>query len=209
MSEDSIRPLLFQSTLPTRGETIITQSPYHCKTISIHSPHTGRDAKCPGEYPTISISIHSPHTGRDVNVCALSPADAFQSTLPTRGETVIVTGGNQGRAISIHSPHTGRDGQDHYTTFFPGYFNPLSPHGERHRRAILDNVRQSISIHSPHTGRDFCRPARAAIQSISIHSPHTGRDSDAARIQAPRRYFNPLSPHGERLIPSAYKSNKA
>ena len=34
--------------------------------------------------------------------------------------------------ISIHSPHTGRDYQEVTDEDLPFYFNPLSPHGERH-----------------------------------------------------------------------------
>ena len=84
---DNIRRL-FQSTLPTRGET-------------------ARYAKLT---PEEKISIHSPHTGRDfLNAVAQYHLDGFQSTLPTRGETgrpprIIALG-----TISIHSPHTGRD----------------------------------------------------------------------------------------------------
>ena len=42
-----------------------------------------------GEIPSKKvISIHSPHTGRDVAGRGLQAAPLFQSTLPTRGETI-------------------------------------------------------------------------------------------------------------------------
>ena len=57
--------------------------------ISIHPPHTGRDAavrdlafSC-----AVIISIHPPHTGRDFKDRRLLPV----------------------HVISIHPPHTGRD----------------------------------------------------------------------------------------------------
>ena len=51
----------------------------------------------------------------------------FQSTLPVRGATASLTGGNQAYMISIHAPREGSDG------YRPGYrpagrnFNPRSP----------------------------------------------------------------------------------
>ena len=56
----------FQSTLPTRGETVIAVHGVGHRVISIHSPHTGRD-------PAGRLMVSAP--------------PAFQSTLPTRGET--------------------------------------------------------------------------------------------------------------------------
>ena len=61
----------------------------NCNQISIHSPHTGRDATC--------------NHGR-------KPTKQFQSTLPTRGETWSFQVSGRLDVISIHSPHTGRDG---------------------------------------------------------------------------------------------------
>ena len=57
-----------------------------------------------------------------------------------------------------------------------------------------------ISIHSPRMGRDPARDRCQAGDAISIHSPRMGRDERyiAARVLASN--FNPLSPHGERLM---------
>ena len=125
--------------------------------------------------------------------------------------------------ISIHSPRMGRDPS--VRRFFQnlGYFNPLSPHGERHTIFQIYQWTNRISIHSPHTGRDFLpfpmlvhrvdfnplsphgerpftltQPSRSPL--ISIHSPHTGRDCLLDRHRRRCAYFNPLSPHGERPI---------
>ena len=102
-------------------------------TISIHSPHAGRDMANPAAIkPPINfnplspcgerlyaweqfkeaakISIHSPHAGRDYLICAYC----------TR------------RNISIHSPHAGRDTLNSPTKDISQWdFNPLSPCGER------------------------------------------------------------------------------
>ena len=102
-------------------------------TISIHSPHTGRDTPLQFSAGFGRISIHSPHTGRDLSVST----DTLRNLL-----------------ISIHSPHTGRDEGRQYNfaakegkfqSTLPTrgetprrglfscwqHFNPLSPHGER------------------------------------------------------------------------------
>ena len=81
----------------------------------------------------VFISIHSPHTGRDSHISSSTLTFcSFQSTLPTRGETLesgsVISQSN----ISIHSPHTGRD----------------------IARSALTVSTLAISIHSPHTGRD-------------------------------------------------------
>ena len=80
---------LFQSTLPTRGETYCIYEDVDSVGISIHSPHTGRDA---------------------VTAAAELITTPFQSTLPTRGETRQKAFTAYLFSISIHSPHTGRDG---------------------------------------------------------------------------------------------------
>ena len=124
----------------------------------------------------------------------------FQSTLPARGAT---TG----------CPPT-------MTT--PSDFNPRSPHGERRQEARRKGV-HDISIHAPRTGSDIRKIDYIIHTLISIHAPRTGSDSRAASqsrqppaisIHAPRTgsdgvllfrawpvliYFNPRSPHGERL----------
>ena len=143
--------------------------------ISIHSPHTGRDYHlCRNLSIPLSISIHSPHTGRDLIVSPpeLGGRKGFQSTLPTRGETVGVC---YGAVIVV-------------------FQSTLPTRGET-EQAAEETRRQQISIHSPHTGRDFCRPARAAIQSISIHSPHTGRDDVTHRRIYDRIVISIHSPH--------------
>ena len=79
-----------------------------------------------------------------------------------------------------------------------------------------------ISIHAPRTGSDMLAYIERKIYCISIHAPRTGSDRissllggdisrfqstlpargatlNAGRLPAIWRYFNPRSPHGERL----------
>ena len=81
----------------------------------------------------------------------------FQSTLPARGATILVSGGCALRTD----------------------FNPRSPHGER--REIINNCTFEtikISIHAPRTGSDWLWSATLAdLALISIHAPRTGSDA--------------------------------
>ena len=126
--------------------------------ISIHAPHTGRDA--PDEYVTADsaeISIHAPHTGRDRQWLF----DVLRSVL-----------------ISIHAPHTGRDALCTKGGTTPGIFQSTRPIRGATMFFGMDDPGKLISIHAPHTGRDFVgRFEVGRIVDISIHAPHTGRDA--------------------------------
>ena len=56
--------------------------------------------------------------------------------------------------ISIHAPRTGSDSFVATLSFQAWDFNPRSPHGERHARAIFLSCFSRISIHAPRTGSD-------------------------------------------------------
>ena len=79
----------FQSTLPAWGETLVRVHPGHGRSISIHSPHMGRDPGRLGCWPGKSnFNPLSPHGERRLWATNLSPpALRFQSTLPAWGET--------------------------------------------------------------------------------------------------------------------------
>ena len=56
------------------------------------------------------ISIHAPHTGRDAGrLVVCGRGSIFQSTRPIRGATLTTLEVEQKEIISIHAPHTGRD----------------------------------------------------------------------------------------------------
>ena len=102
------------------------------------------------------------------------------------------------------------------------YFNPRSPHGERPRKILTASFGCIISIHAPRTGSDECGkkaqetqkafqstlPARGATPAFPTFAvsalfqstlPARGATS-AYCYQIPTQlYFNPRSPHGERL----------
>ena len=189
----------FQSTLPARGATctacrqataaatsnhaprtgsdslpIVIETLKH---ISIHAPRTGSDGHRQQAASGVHISIHAPRTGSDTFALGAKRRwKKFQSTLPARGATA--------GTIPCSSSKD--------------YFNPRSPHGERHIT--------SASGKSPKIFQSTL-PARGATQLldwngikivISIHAPRTGSDSGVARYYIISVHFNPRSPHGER-----------
>ena len=78
------------------------------------------------------------------------------------------------------------------------YFNPRSPHGERHVKPLTAEDVLSISTHAPRTGSDARLANLSDMLEISTHAPRTGSDSPAHFPSPTRCHFNPRSPHGER-----------
>ena len=58
-------------------------------------------------------------------------------------------------------------------------------------------------------GRDQNYLLKSGDFSISIHSPRMGRDSCSGAGDARAAHFNPLSPHGERLVPVIFAVSAA
>ena len=83
------------------------------------------------------ISIHAPRTGSDNGVELEDDATKeFQSTLPARGATHVIQHSNAGNV----------------------YFNPRSPHGERQR----DTLKQQLADAFQST-----LPARGATRTVN------------------------------------------
>ena len=100
------------------------------------------------------------------------------------------------------------------------YFNPRSPHGERHAPSPdPNNYKQfqptlpargataackggaspsPISTHAPRTGSDHINMLLQGICKISTHAPRTGSDQAGNVPVQSGEDFNPRSPHGER-----------
>ena len=237
--------------------------------ISIHTPLAGSDeAGAAVLVKADVISIHTPLAGSDSLLCGRYQYNKFQSTLPLRGATQIITIYTSQEKIPIHTPLAGSDhagtarkgwalyfnphspcgerlafcfNRPHSSIFqstlplrgatsrllrsirVPKYFNPHSPCGERRHRTrstthllisihtplagsdampelfVRDRLR--ISIHTPLAGSDTGAVESIEIQGISIHTPLAGSDGSTAPCVARRKYFNPHSPCGERLLP--------
>ena len=103
---------------------------------------------------------------------------AFQSTLPARGATSGDTTMRVSKYISIHAPRTGSD----------------LPVGSLHR------VHALISIHAPRTGSDLSQDTSSHAPPLFQSTlPARGATRRVAGYRKVSKYFNPRSPHGERL----------
>ena len=78
-------------------------------------------------------------------------------------------------------------------------FNPRSPHGERRYGNMFFCFLYIISIHAPRMGSDSERRKVVIMPIISIHAPRMGSDPHRPIHHVTLSYFNPRSPHGERL----------
>ena len=146
--------------------------------ISIHAPRTGSDRPC-GQMRGRRVrdfNPRSPHGERRATDAYRSAFWTFQSTLPARGATSF--GGVQWSSTRFQSTLPARG-----ATPSSAFSMPQS----------------GISIHAPRTGSDLCALAVIVRLVISIHAPRTGSDRTRCSSPTTRRYFNPRSPHGERL----------
>ena len=118
--------------------------------ISIHTPLAGSDeAGAAVLVKADVISIHTPLAGSDSLLCGRYQYNKFQSTLPLRGATQIITIYTSQEKISIHTPLAGSDPSQ----------SPASGYDR-------------ISIHTPLAGSDP-PPARPASRETNFnpHSP--------------------------------------
>ena len=147
-----------------------------CGNFNPHSPCGERQYAYRHPSVKVEISIHTPLAGSDSLLCGRYQYNKFQSTLPLRGATQIITIYTSQEKISIHTPLAGSDpsqspasGYDRISIHTPlagsdspsastapirQYFNPHSPCGERLRVCCAQSECRSISIHTPLAGSD-------------------------------------------------------
>ena len=124
--------LKFQSTLPLRGATPGLVRVGAPGLISIHTPLAGSDKR--RATVIIMTKYFNPHSpcGERPRVSDPSPLRLkFQSTLPLRGVTLRLRLRCRYRQISIHTPLAGSDPHRKPPQRQPKHFNPHSPCGER------------------------------------------------------------------------------
>ena len=132
----------------------------------------------------------------------------FQSTLPARGATPVLSAGRSLAAnfnprsphgerqnvhalgvllahISIHAPRTGSDTCSISGSKSGGEFQSTLPARGATFRARACSACRAISIHAPRTGSDFYRRFCGQPRGISIHAPRTGSDPPSARLLLP------------------------
>ena len=191
----------FQPTLPARGATRLIVSSRLARRISTHAPRTGSDAAT-------------------ANTAARS---RFQPTLPARGATPVEFTAHQDGLISTHAPRTGSDAaassachSDKISTHAPRTgsdwggqgicliakrFQPTLPARGATANAADVSRASMISTHAPRTGSDRdIAPAGRAWIVFQPTLPARGATRCHRRTTPLPQYFNPRSPHGERLL---------
>ncbi len=124
----------------------------------------GSDTKRMAKFVRTDISIHAPRRGSDAPSAATPQAEAkFQSTLPVGGATHPPQLQQVSGHISIHAPRIGSDSRINSTASSSCYFNPRSPHGERHQFHGLPGQSGYFNPRSPHG-------ERPSICTVSSHA---------------------------------------
>ena len=102
----------FQSTLPARGATGLSEAYQRMEAISIHAPRTGSDSywRCSAVCGLVFQSTLPARGATNQQQHRRNERHPFQSTLPARGATHIIIIFCHIQRISIHAPRTGSDG---------------------------------------------------------------------------------------------------
>ena len=191
----------FQSTLSSRRATITGQVLVRGQGISIHALLTESDT---GEGLHVLwegiISIHALLTESDHRSNALLwMTPVFQSTLSSRRATLVPLLRGEGEEFQSTLSSRRATKSPDPVPLDPLYFNPRSPHGERHVLPIAFVRLKHISIHALLTESDF-RLSSAAFVDVVFQSTLSSRRATRSRALRFHRisHFNPRSPHGER-----------
>ena len=176
----SSRPKQFQSTRPIRGATHVSAHVMHSEPISIHAPHTGRDASTAQSFFNHIV---------------------FQSTRPIRGATrrrnkQRISGRNFNPRAPYGARRNGGANIAHITKFqstrpIRGATTSKDTdsttdqqfQSTRPIRGATLRVSASITVWlltfqstRPIRGATYSFPSASSAMTISIHAPHTGRD---------------------------------
>ena len=123
----------FNPRSPHGERLLVVLHHFSKRIISTHAPRTGSDVSDFSEHLNAwNFNPRSPHGERQIFVATFGAINKFQPTLPARGATSKVWGLSLLRIISTHAPRTGSDAIGRASRRACGYFNPRSPHGERH-----------------------------------------------------------------------------
>ena len=172
--------------------------------ISIHSLRMEGDCcRRPRRYPDKYFNPLPPHGGRHRNHSNNTRHNDHFNPLPPHGGRRRKTCYEVFADLRFQStPSAWRE-----TAFGYGFkiqlfhFNPLPPHGGR----LLDQCHAVriifISIHSLRMEGDQRLGKSPEPRNISIHSLRMEGDNRRQQPQAKASHFNPLPPHGGRLLP--------
>ena len=173
---DYIQSLMFQSTRPVRGATLIRSITACGLSFQSTRPVRGATSDPIQRHTRYAVSIHAPRAGRDV-LPVIPPENigCFNPRAPCGARPAIRYGRRQDSLVSIHAPRAGRDLQSAVVLI------------------VFD-----VSIHAPRAGRDYLIPL--FLGHICRFNPRAPCGARPRRTQKTRLWasFNPRAPCGAR-----------
>ena len=170
--------------------------------ISIHSLRMEGDF-CHGTYTSFPANFNPlpPHGGRLDLSCHPPSFKLFQST-PSAWRETAAYGGSFSCAIFQSTPSAWRETSLSCSeSQVPDHFNPLPPHGGRLRLIKFNICMHIISIHSLRMEGDIEEKKQFALGKAFQSTPSAWRETHIYLLLTfTTFYFNPLPPHGGRLI---------
>ena len=139
-----------------------------------------------------------PSQGATSHLQILHDLNRFQSTLPSQGATSRSSLSGTASCISIHAPLTGSDQSRYLCRLRSLYFNPRSPHRERHCTSLLPRRKAHFNPRSPHRERPSSRPFQVLCTVFQSTLPSQGATKEEEDELIVKFNFNPRSPHRER-----------
>ena len=196
-----MRFVIFQSTLPVRGATILILLAVVIVFISIHAPRAGSDEDCNMKCKQCKrISIHAPRAGSDqvgfeypLIPSYFNPRSpcgerrgyqpAFDGTAdisihaPRAGSDYVFPGWKISRKISIHAPRAGSDGlSGQIVISYYEFQSTLPVRGATLSNVLILSMVVDFNPRSPCGERRKLRSIKRLRDKISIHAPRAGSD---------------------------------
>ena len=169
---------IFQSTRPSRGET--DTPTFQTPGRTDFNPLAPRGARQKQPFcPLVDTHFNplAPRGARRAGTARAWDARLFQSTRPSRGETVWeVPAPKKCRNFNPLAPRGARPACGQAATKRRKYFNPLAPRGASPCSIWSSSCRKTFQSTRPSRGETAGRPGAAGVAGISIHSPLAGRD---------------------------------
>ena len=196
----TIRVILFQSTRPVWGATVVSVVVVQRAIDFNPRAPCGARPSTRAESAVIIFNFNprAPCGARRYSANHASSCALFQSTRPVWGATSISVCTNCVIIISIHAPRVGRDRSRRIHLRSEQYFNPRAPCGARLTFGDEAQLRSQFQSTRPVWGATLIEAVIFNDITISIHAPRVGRDHTTKTRTQERSYFNPRAPCGAR-----------
>ena len=141
------------------------------------SPHRERHICTNCSLDIFDISIHAPLTGSDPERTPILPFLRISIHAPLTGSDPVRPRQplQHNKYFNPRSPHRERH-LSRTDSSILWHFNPRSPHRERLGIMVRIETRLYFNPRSPHRERRFCFAGACVFAFISIHAPLTGSD---------------------------------